>query len=313
MSDHSDIIKSFNPQEWMKYLGRGLSQKEFHLMASAGSINHGNEVMKEILLKFKDDKIYYPVLTDLDGNCMFRSLNYHGIGTSSNDLRQLVTYILYQFKEFQGFLPNFKEMNLETLYSMFTELDDMKYVLDVDKFKVYKYNYDVMCQELATNGSWNYFNSHFLLLIISRLFKVDIIIYHSSGIMRACAWENYDGDIPILRKIYLALLGENHYIPVDIFPEEKDPTEIEEYYANPNVYEKELDSFKSWASNMVEEKIKSLEFISLHHEKKITSDVSNDHKEDNNETVANQKESIIIGKDEIDKSNNIIMDNSSKN
>lgn len=243
-----------NPKKWMKYLGRSLTKQEFRIFMMVNSLKHTNEVLKNILEKFKDKKIMYPVMTDLDGNCMFTSLNYHGIGNSNQDLRELLAHMLYQFKDFKGFLPNFKDQTLEEVFIPFTALDDLKYVLCDEEFKIYRYGYEVMCQELVTKGTYSKFTTEFLLLILSRLYKTRFEIFHEAGIMKIDAWDGFEGEMPELRTVHLALLGEDHYVPVKMFSEDTPQDIIDEYYSNPKLYNEGEKEYEKWVKYMTQKK-----------------------------------------------------------
>jgi len=218
------------------------------------SLDHTNEVLKNILEKFKDKKIRYPIMTPLDGNCMFTSLNHHGIGKSNQCLRELLSHMLFQFKDYKGFLPNFPDQTLEEVFIPFTALDDLKHVLCVEEFKIYRYGYEVMCQELVTKGTYSKFTTEFLLLILSRLYKTGFVIFHEAGIMKINAWDGFEGDVPELRTVHLALLGEDHYVPVEMFSDETSLEIMNEYYANPKLYTEGETEYEKWIKLVTEKK-----------------------------------------------------------
>ena len=88
-----------------------------------------------------------------------------------------------------------------------------------NEIQFYKYSYDVMCQDLSNNGSWDKLRTNMILLVLSRIYKLKIHILnitHNGYFLNILnAFENLKNQ-PKLKTIYLANINEIHYLPLDI-------------------------------------------------------------------------------------------------
>ena len=137
---------------------------------------------------------------------MFESLVYHKIGNTIDELRKSIAHLMYIFQDY----PNFFPYQEQTIRQMFTNTNDVKYVLCKSEKKMYKYTYNIMCQDLAHNTSWTRLPTQIILMVISRLHQIDISI-----ISDVTGWEyvinENDGED---KTIYIGHLGEYHYVPL---------------------------------------------------------------------------------------------------
>ncbi|MCJ7636234.1 MAG: hypothetical protein MUO21_01955 [Nitrososphaeraceae archaeon] len=211
--------RKLNVKIWESYVGRQLTYEERFLIEMCKSEKHMNKMMTNLYkhLSEKPKKYYVPQLTNLDGNCLFEALNYYKIGSSVEELRTMLSMIFYIFKDYKNFLPGM-ETTLEELFSFTNEVG---YVSTKDKSsgepKYYKYSYTIMCQDLGNLSCWSRLPTQLILLVVSYLFKVEIIIIHSTN-GHETSINAYESaiDIPNISQIYLGLLGESHYVVLDI-------------------------------------------------------------------------------------------------
>lgn len=115
-------------------------------------------------------------LTKLQGNCFFESLVDLGFGESIEHLREAISYILYEFRDYPGFFPN---QPTETLRNLFVATNEIEVVYDVDKKKVLKYTYELMCRDLTSDGAWERLPTQLIMLLLSYLFDLKFVIFNS--------------------------------------------------------------------------------------------------------------------------------------
>ncbi len=181
------------------------------------------KLMNKLHEACEEYKLYVPYLTKFNGNCMFESLQYHGIISTDYKHRHGLAFILYIFKHYKNFIPGDERTLAEQYHD--TTYDPPKYVSSKNRLmkkgeiQFYKYSYDVMCQDLSNNGSWDKLRTNMILLILSRLYKLKIhilnITHNGSFLNTLNAFENLQHQ-PKLKTIYLANINEMHYLPLDI-------------------------------------------------------------------------------------------------
>jgi len=168
---------------------------------------------------------------------MFESLQYHGIISTHCRHRYGLAYILYIFKNYKNFIPGDERTLAEQYHD--TTYDPPKYVVRgknrLMKKQFYKYSYDVMCQDLSNNGSWDKLRTNMILLVLSRIYKLRIhilnITHNGSFLNTLNAFENLKNQ-PELKTIYLANINEMHYLPLDRLSNNQKITRI--YYNDIN-------------------------------------------------------------------------------
>lgn len=207
-------------KEWEKYLERPLKFEERFLIEMCKSEKHMNKMLCELYKKItiKSNNYYIPILTKLDGNCLFESLNYFGIGKTVEEIRSVLSLIFYIFQDYKNFLPGM-ETTLSELFSFTNEVAYVSTKKDKNpesEKEYYKYSYNIMCQDIGNLTCWSRLPTQLILLVISYLFKVEINIIHSNTGHETVinAYENIINNNT--KKIYLGLLGESHYVVLDI-------------------------------------------------------------------------------------------------
>lgn len=221
--------RTLNHKIWERYLDRSLDYSERYILEDCRAEKHMNLLLGELYKQFKDKSRYYvPLLTNLDGNCMFESFVHHELAHSVAELRRVLSTLMYIYQDYKGFLPGTDS----TLREMFEPTNEVKYVSSKhdDERLFYKYTYNVMCQDLTNYHSWTRLPAQLMLMVISYIYKVEVIIIGSSGSEHKInAFDNVVNP-PTLRKVHLGHLGESHYVPIDVLPidEEIDPMYYDE-------------------------------------------------------------------------------------
>lgn len=258
MDNYSNIIpenlkfpKTIDFKVWAHYLERNLTFNERILLENFRSEKYINESMNQLYKQcINKGNICVPVLTDLDGNCLFQSLIYHGIGKNIENIRIILSLIMYIYKDYKTFLPG----NDNTLYDIFNLTNEVKFVSsskkinNITNIEFYKYEYNTMCQDLSNKSSWCRLPTQLILMVISYIFKVDIkIINNINGYEHNInAFETVENK-PELKTIYLGHLGESHYVPIILL---NDQEEI-----NPIYYNDAKKKLLIWAKRMEQIKI----------------------------------------------------------
>ena len=261
---HLIFPRKINLKVWMAYLGRPLSYDERFLLEDYRAERHMNEMMVGLYDQcLKKKQLYVPMLTSLDGNCMFESLVYHGICESVEKLRTVLSLIMYIYKNYKGFLPN-TDMTFEEMFGMTNEIEHVlcrrKENGEVQK-EFYKYTYNVMCQDLSNMHSWSRLPTQLIMLLISYMYKLEIIVISNTGSYehKINAYDSVEIK-PEIKTIYLGHLGESHYVPVDVL---KDDEEID-----PLFYKYAKTRLIDWATKMEEIKIRN-HFETIENQKMI--------------------------------------------
>ena len=242
MSSIEQYPKTVKKSKWEHFLGRPLQPFEDCLLYNVLFEIKFNKRMAKLYENCITHNYYVPELTNLHGNCLFESLVFHGIGTSVMDLRKGLAYIMYQFRDYKGFLENNKDSTLKELYILYTDKDE--YVYCKQDNKLYKYSYEIMCQDLATDCSWGNLHAELLLLVVSRIYNVqfEVTANEFEKITYRHAFENGEemNHLPIIR---LGHIFENHYVPIDLIQNATD--------LKPLFYNEEKIKFHKWGITMV--------------------------------------------------------------
>lgn len=245
--------RKINLRVWAWYLGRPLSFDEKFLLEDYRSEKHMNDMMAGLYEQcLKKKQLYVPMLTNLSGDCMFESLVYHGIGENVQQLRNILTFIMYIYKNYKGFLPN-TDTTLEEMFNMTNEIEHVlcRRTENGETVKeFYKYTYNVMCQDLSNMHSWSRLPTQLIMLLISYIFKVEINVISNTGSYehKINAYDSFDVK-PEMRTIYFGHLGESHYVPVDVL---KDDEEID-----PLFYNHAKTRLIDWATKMQNIKVRN--------------------------------------------------------
>ena len=101
-----------------------------------------------------------------------------------------------------------------------------------------------MCQDLGNLECWSRLPMQLILLVISYLYKSKIIIMHSNTGHHTDINAYNNNNLPA---IYLGLLGESHYVPIDTLNDDETADNI--YYTD--AYE----NFVNWQKKLEEKKV----------------------------------------------------------
>jgi hypothetical protein len=256
--------KTSDIDTWESFLNRELTMEEkLYLMdvVIEKSLNKDLYSLQENLKN--DSSLYIPKLTSNVGNCLFESLEILGYG-DSEQIRKNVTAVMTLCAKDDSFFPNI----YQSLHNIFTNSNDIATVLDKDEEKCYKYNYDMMLIDLYSKHSWSRLPTELILMVISKIYKIQILIYHNNTIYISKI--NVWGDIPITT-VRLGQFNEEHYVPI---------TQITNITPNDLVnkkikYVKAKNRFHKWARELViniNESIKIERTIIKNHITKLEED-----------------------------------------
>jgi hypothetical protein len=210
--------RTLNYKIWESYLGRKLEYAERHLIEDCKAEKQLNYMLHDLHNNCHSKNYYVPLLTDSTGDCLFESLVYHNIGGSIEELRLMLSMVFYIFQNYKNFLPGVEE----TLLELFGFSNEIEYVSTKDEptheKQFYKYSYSIMCQDLGNLYCWSRLPTQLLLLVASYLYKTQIIIVHSINGHETIidAYESNNLKASGDNRIYLGLLGESHYVPINI-------------------------------------------------------------------------------------------------
>ncbi len=229
--------QSINKHEWIKYLNRDLTQQENYLFHTVQAERMMNMQIQVINNNIKHKNLQVSKLSVIDGNCLFDSLSSLGIGNNADELRKSLTYLLLIFQDYQNFFPEQKE-SIKELFGLFNEIEIVHCKTDS---KIYKYTFDIMCQDLYESFNWNRLPTQLILMFISKLFNVNINIINENGFEHNIVLGDENA-----RNLYLAHISESHYLPIDKIEDTNNHLNIE--------YTEYKDIFIKWAMERVNEK-----------------------------------------------------------
>lgn len=227
--------RTVNPTYWEEYVGRNLTKKERILLGHAKSEQHMNNTLHSIHNIIKERNLHIPALTNLHGNCIFESFSILGLCGDINQFRSGIAQLFLILKNSKNFLPGCDE-SLGELFLMFNEVECVECT---NSKKLYKYNYDMMCVDLAKDTNWTRLNTEMIFRIMCVLLNINIIIHHSNGHVTNNLNVAINKDTI---NIHLGQLGELHYIPI------KQNIDTEEYKCP--IYTEYLKDFHTWARSM---------------------------------------------------------------
>ena len=168
--------KTSDIETWESFLNRELTMEEkLYLMdvVIEKGLNKEIYLLQENLKR--DGTLYIPKLTSNVGNCLFESLEILGYG-DAEQIRKNVSAVMTLSSKDELFFPHIHQ----SLCSIFTNSNDIATVLDKDEEKAYKYNYDMMLVDLYSKHSWSRLPTELILMVISRIYKIQILIYHNN-------------------------------------------------------------------------------------------------------------------------------------
>jgi hypothetical protein len=246
--------KTSDIETWESFLNRELTVEEkLYLMDVIMEKDLNNELQNLQKNLLKDGSLCIPRLTNNVGNCLFESLQILELGDAEK-IRKNIAAVMSICKSDSSFFPN---LNI-SLEDIFRNSNDINYVLDKNDEQKYKYNYDMMLIDLYSKYSWSRLPAELILMVISRIYKIRILIYHNNTdyINEINIWKDIkdkDNKNVELKTIRLGQLNEEHYVPVAEIPDDyKLNTEIYNEFLNKKVkYVKAKNRFHKWARELV--------------------------------------------------------------
>lgn len=230
-----DYENTINEEYWEKYLNREITRTEKLLFMSVKSEKYMNATIRNMNNEVAKIGLYIPMLTNLHGNCIFESLQYFKLCDDIDELRKGIALIMLIFKNKKFFIP---EQEL-TLNELFTFRNDIEFVICKKTLKLYTYNFDAMCVDLATDSSWTRLNTELIFTVMAIVLNLKFKIIHNNGhCTTICINENSD-----TKTLHLALINEVHYFPLDVDDGDNSEEECPQYSTA-------LNSFHNWARNM---------------------------------------------------------------
>jgi hypothetical protein len=236
-----DYRNNINPRYWGSILQRKLTEDEYEILHDVKSEIKMNSVINDIHNKVIQEGLYFPMLTENDGNCLFHSLCYYNLAKDIVSLKKSISNMMIFFKDKKNFIPN-QDLTLAELFSFHNEIQN---VFCYKKHKMYKYNYDTMCIDILADDGWKRINTELMLTVLSIVLNIKFKIYHNNNhITNICPVENEDTQI-----IILAQLGECHYIPLDVIPKGKK--------VDCPMYTENYKKFLNWADSIMNDDYES--------------------------------------------------------
>lgn len=208
---HLSFPKTFDTVIIEEYLERELLPEEENLIENFRVEYEFNNKLESLHKICGAKNLCIPVLTQLDGNCLFESLVYHGIGTSIEHLRKVISTLLCIFKDHKNFFPDEES----TLQELFTMANEIQYVVCNDS-NFYTYTYDTMCQDLLNKYAWDRLPTQIILMVISYVYKLEIIILNNNSnyVNNINVFKNKPGNNIEIKKLHLGHIHEAHYFPL---------------------------------------------------------------------------------------------------
>lgn len=204
--DNLDFPRTINMFQWTKYLNRELTIEEKHLFNTVRMEKMLNMQLEKINENINKKHLEISYLTPLDGNCLFESLSHLGLGNNSDELRKAICYLMVIFKDYKNFFPD----QTETISELFQVFNEIEYVHCKEDSRIYKYTFEIMCQDLYEACNWTRLPTQLILMFVSKIFNLNITIIQENGFEHNI----FVGDKDSIQ-IYLAHLSESHYLPID--------------------------------------------------------------------------------------------------
>ncbi len=238
-------------ETWESFLNRELTVEEkLYLMdvIMEKDLNKDLENLQKNLIK--DGSLCIPRLTNNAGNCLFESLQILELGDAEK-IRKNIASLMFICRNDNTFFPH---LNI-SLENIFFNSNDIDCVIDKNNEQKYKYNYDMMLVDLYSKYSWSRLPAELILMVLSRIYKIKILIYHNntSYVNEINVWKDTK-DIE-LKVIRLGQLNEEHYVPIiEISDEFKLNIEIYNEILNKKIkYVKAKNRFHKWAKELVKQ------------------------------------------------------------
>lgn len=224
-----------NYNYWESILGRRLNDEEKEKFKNVQSEKNMNKVIHCVYWHAVKNGLYIPILTENDGNCLFHCLCYYKFADDIKTLKRGLSNMLLFFRDMKNFIPG-QDMTLAELFGLHNDIEN---IFCYKEQNLYKYNYDAMCLDLLLDDGWKRINTELLFTVLSIIMNKRFIIYHDNKhITNICPNENKN-----TKNIYLAQLGECHYIPLDLIQTENPPKCLE--------YKDSHNEFIEWVNKIL--------------------------------------------------------------
>jgi len=264
--DKNDIkwewyMENYDIDFWENVLGRKLYSDEMKLIHGIWNENSLNLNIKMLQKSIIQHHCYIKSMTTNVGNCLFESIASLGLGNNnlgikpSIMIRKNLAAILLLVKTEVGFFPNLPNLTPEEIFLNQNEIEMIK---DTNTNQIYMYDYDMMIYDLNLNYSWTRLPMEFLLMTISRIYQVEILIYHNKTdyVNKINVWDKINNNVSYIEieKIRLGQINEEHYFPLlELVDELKsNPDTIDEILEIEIKYDKYSKLFKKWSKIMME-------------------------------------------------------------
>jgi len=172
--------------------------------------NKINDALIDLSVNIMKKGFEVSMLTELDGNCIFSSVHSFGYGENPTVLRNFVSLMMYEYREYKGFIDIFPDNTLTELYAIYPNSKPFN-VFDKKIKQIVPYTFPVMCKDLCNPGEWKRINVELLFLSLSKLLNIEIIIHHDvdSTVKKYSACKK-----KYKNKVYLGYVCKCHYVPL---------------------------------------------------------------------------------------------------
>ncbi len=195
-------------QVWEEYLNRKLFNKEIQIIEEFRNESYFNAHLANLHLNAKQKNLFVASLTNLHGNCLFESLQFYGLCDNIDNMRLSLAYLLYTNRNIKGL---FDKNDERTLKEMFNDTNEITHVINDNDNLAYKYTFEIMCCDLANSFTWARLPTELIMMLISKLFKIKIIVVHDTG---SYVNEIDMSDCKNPSDVFLGHIGETHYVPL---------------------------------------------------------------------------------------------------
>lgn len=198
--------QSFDIDEWKSYadlVGKKITDDEINIIEQAELEEEHNCKLIKLYGKINKLDLRIVELTNLNGNCLFESLRILGLYDDDVTFRYALAQLLLLFKN-DKFKFETEEKSLNELFDLSNNIEEV-----ICDDIIYKYTFEIMCQDIINRSSWERIPTELLLIFISKLFNINFeIINHRTGnIIKIYS----DNNAPVY---YLGHLYESHYVPL---------------------------------------------------------------------------------------------------
>ena len=240
---------------WEVYLSRRLTKEEKEILSNVFEEEDINKQIQKIRSNIFELNCFIPKLTKSNGNCLFESLSILGLGENdlkidgSQSIRNNISSVLLYMRNCYDFFPNLS-LTPEEIFDNSNEIEMIK---NKKTNAIYMYNYDLMICDLRTERTWKRLPAELILMTISRVYQVKILIHHNNSqyINVINVWETHieDSELDVIR---LALINEEHYVPIMQIPDEllNDPDTFQEIGKINLEYSDALGDYQKWIDIM---------------------------------------------------------------